>query len=165
MTALVTALTASPALAHAYLTATTPAAGAQVATAPKQVTLTFDEPVTHVHVAVDGPRGLRWDDGDPVVTDEQVVQKLHPLGPAGRYQVNYRVVSVDGHTVQGSTAFTLTTAGLGTAPPQPKLTSTASGDGVPLWLVIPVVAVVVFVALGWFFSARRRIGRPSGSAS
>jgi methionine-rich copper-binding protein CopC len=162
--ALITMLMAGPALAHAYITATTPANGARVATAPTRVTLTFDEPVTHVHVAVDGPKGLRWDDGDPVVVDEQVVQELHPLGPAGRYQVNYRVVSVDGHTVQGSVDFTLTTAGQGTPPPQPASTARAAGDGVPLWLVVPVAAVVVLVAGGWFYAARRRTGRRDRSA-
>jgi methionine-rich copper-binding protein CopC len=155
---LITLVMAGPALAHAYITATTPKDGAQVAAAPKQVTLTFDEPVTHVHVAVEGPKGLRWDDGDPLVTDEQVVQKLHPLGPAGRYQVNYRVVSVDGHTVQGFVGFTVTTAGpagQGARPPQPAPARAATGDGVPLWLVVSIVAVVAVVA-GACFAARRR---------
>ena len=38
---------------------------------------------------------------------------VRPLGPSGKYTVNYRVTSADGHVVSGSWPFHLTTAGTG----------------------------------------------------
>ena len=78
------------------------------------------------------------------------------LGPAGRYQVGYRVVSGDGHPVQGSTSFVLTKAGTGTPPTQPAATGTpvaggasgaSSGGGSPVWPWIAAAVVVIGVGV------------------
>lgn len=157
-------VSATPAWAHAYITATSPADGAALATPPTQVTLTFDEPVTQVHVAVEGPDGLRWNDGHPVAVDDQVTQQLYPLGPAGTYEINYRVVSVDGHTVHGTVEFDLTAPGPGAPPPQPASTGTSSGGGL-LWLVIPIVLGAAAIAGLWYYLGRRRATpRAAGSS-
>jgi methionine-rich copper-binding protein CopC len=157
-------LAATPALAHAYLTSTSPADQAKLAAPPEQVTLTFNEPVTHVAVAVEGPDGNRWDVGDPQATVRTVVQALRPLGPAGDYHVNYRVVSVDGHTVQGSVVFTLTAAGPGSPAPQPSATAAVGGGNdssdvagaSPLWPVILVALAIAAIVGGWMLVGRRR---------
>jgi hypothetical protein len=59
---------ATPALAHAELVASTPAEGAKLAAAPKQVKLTFNEPVTPAAdpLTVAGP-GAEWTIGKAVV--------------------------------------------------------------------------------------------------
>ncbi len=157
-------VSATPAWAHAYLTATSPADGAALASPPTHVTLTFDEPVTQVHVAVEGPDGLRWDDGQPVAVDDQVTQQLYPLGPVGSYEVNYRVVSVDGHTVHGTVEFDLTAPGPGAPPPQPTSAGATSGGGL-LWLVIPIALGAAVIAGFWYYLGRRRAALRAASSS
>ena len=152
---------ATPAAAHAHLTSADPAAGAALTVPPSQVRLTFDEPIAQAHLAVEGPDGARWDDGAPTATDRTVTQHLHPLGPAGTYAVNYRVVSLDGHPVQGTISFTLTTAASASPPAQPVQPVTAAGPASqpaqpvtastspaessadPVWPVLIVVLAVI----------------------
>jgi hypothetical protein len=86
-----------------------------------------------------------------------------PLGPAGAYQIGYRVVSADGHPISGSVPFTMTTAGTGSgraAAPSgsnPAADAPAAGGtgGAPVWPWI--VGAVVVVAIG--AGAALRLGR------
>ena len=70
---------------------------------------------------------------------------VKPLGPAGRYEVGYRVVSDDGHPVQGKIAFTLvvasSAAAAAAASPTPLQESATTGpDGAPSAAPPPTVA-------------------------
>jgi copper resistance protein C len=154
--------TAAPAFAHSQLVSTDPANGASVDAGPSQVSLTFNEdmPPGFDVVKVIGPDGAAWQTGEVTTSGPTVSIGVAPLGPAGRYQIGYRVVSADGHPVEGSTSFTLTKAGSGTAPPQPPAdagSAAASGEsgGSPVW---PWIAgAVVVVAAGT--AAALRLGR------
>ncbi|MCW2550819.1 MAG: copper resistance protein CopC, partial [Mycobacterium sp.] len=76
------------------------------------------------------------------------------LGPTGRYTVNYRVTSADGHVVNGAWSFDLTVAGTGT--PGPKVAQSADEpDGVPVWPFVAVAAVIVGAG-AWLAVWRRR---------
>ena len=100
----------APAAAHAYVVATTPAAGVVVDNAPATVTVQFDEPVT----LPDGPAlqvldaaGRRVDKNDAVVDPDDataVVVHVKPL-VRGAYSVRWRVVSADTHVVHGTFSF------------------------------------------------------------
>ena len=103
------------------------------------------------NVAVIGPDGTAWQTGEVTTSGPTISITVAPLGPAGRYQVGYRVVSGDGHPVQGSTSFVLTKAGTGTPPTQPAATGTpvaggasgdSSGGGSPVWPWIAAAVVV-----------------------
>ncbi|HEX5813288.1 MAG TPA: copper resistance protein CopC, partial [Pseudonocardia sp.] len=90
-----------------------------------------------------------------------------PLGPAGVYQIGYRVVSADGHPVSGKVAFTLTTAGAGSAQAQTPATTAApdavpttappDAGGAPVW---PWIAGAVVLVAGGVALALR-LGRVS----
>jgi copper resistance protein C len=153
----------APAWAHSQLLGTDPADGASVDTGPAQVTLTFNEdmPAGFDVVTVTGPDGRTWQTGQVTTAGQTVSVPIAPLGPAGRYEVHYRVVSADGHPVQGGSSFTLTRAGTGTAPPQaaPSTTGAAPTDdtGSPIWPWI--VGAVVLVGAG--VGAVLRLGRGS----
>jgi methionine-rich copper-binding protein CopC len=153
---------AAPAFAHSRLVSSDPAEGANLDTGPTQVSLTFNEdmPPGFDAVVVIGPDGAAWQTGEVTTSGPTVSIAVAPLGPAGRYQVGYRVVSGDGHPVQGSTSFLLTKAGTGAPPTQPAATGTpvagdergtSSGGGNPIWpwIVggIVVIGVGVVVAL------------------
>lgn len=154
--------TAAPAVAHTSLVSTDPVDGATLEAAPPQVVLTFSEPLrdpseasvvvdgdaVEARVEVDGPR--------LVVTPAQPAE--------GEHEVNYRVVSADGHPVTGTTSFVVA-SGAGQAPaveptaseptvPGDAAESTAPADedaqddaddesGTPGWLWAVLAAVVV----------------------
>jgi copper transport protein len=102
---------ASPAWAHAELSATAPVAGSVLATSPDAVVLTFTEGVS---VEVDGVRVLdadavRHDAGDATARDNTVTVPLRGDLADGGYVVAWRVVSADGHPIHGAFQFSVGT--------------------------------------------------------
>lgn len=146
---------APPGAAHTALSATDPAADATVTAGPSRVTATFNEDLqpTFASMAVVGPDGNLWSQGEATVQGPTAGVGLRPLGPSGRYTVNYRVTSADGHVVSGSWTFTVTAPGTGTpgpavqSAPQPR-------DRIPLWPFIVGATLLIAVAAVW--GLRRR---------
>lgn len=97
---------ALPARAHASLKSSDPAKNAQVQTLSK-VTLEFTESVRFPVVVVRGPGGKQYENGAPVVDGPKVVQAVVPSAPAGDYTIAWRIVSSDGHPVEGEIPFTV----------------------------------------------------------
>jgi methionine-rich copper-binding protein CopC len=147
-------LAAPTASAHTVLTSTDPAADSTVNAGPSRVSATFNETLqpTFVAMTVVGPDGNLWSQGDAVVQDATASVGLRPLGPSGRYTVNYRVTSDDGHVVSGSWSFTVTVPSTGT--PGPAVQSPEPGGRIPLWPFIVGAAVLVIGAAIW--GLRRR---------
>jgi methionine-rich copper-binding protein CopC len=101
-------ISTSSVLAHAKLKGTSPAADAQLSAAPKSLTLTFNEGVQLAILKLTS-RGQEI----PLVFARsaapaaQVTVAL-PLLPAGRYQVQWSVLSTnDGHAVHGAFSFVI----------------------------------------------------------
>lgn len=174
--------TATPAFAHAELTASSPAQNASLAEAPQQVQLTFSEAVTLPDnpVTVAGPDGASWTAGPASIAGAVVTVPVTPSGPAGAYTLTYNVISDDGDAISGTVQFTLTAAVPGatsttatatseppptTSPPTtaaPAASSTNdSGGGIPVWVWI--VGAVVVVVGGLLLALR--LGRPKRSDS
>jgi methionine-rich copper-binding protein CopC len=148
---------AGTAFAHNVLVGSDPADGASLDTGPRQITLRFDLPVQSGFnvVTVIGPDGGHYENGAPDAIGAAVTADVHPLGPAGKYTVGYRVVSDDGHPVSGSVSFTLTRAGTGHpvapaaapgAPSAPAAAESTGDGGMPAWPWI--VGAVLLVAAG-----------------
>jgi copper resistance protein C len=96
---------ATAAAAHAILLGTTPADGSVLRSSPSRVSLRFDEAVGRpAYVTVTGPSG-RVDAGSAVVQGVIVSVPIRPASHAGAYTVAYRVVSDDGHPVEGTFAY------------------------------------------------------------
>lgn len=96
-------------LPHAALLSSEPAAGATTLVAPSRIRLVFSEPVeaTMSGITIAGPGGGRFDLA--VSTDPHDVHALIGIPPAlqpGAYTVRWRVVSADGHRVDGAFTFT-----------------------------------------------------------
>ena len=146
-------LTAPQASAHTVLTGTDPAADTTLDAGPARVTATFNEDLqpTFAAMTVVGPDGNLWSQGDTVVTGASASVALRPLGPSGRYTVNSRVTSDDGHVVSGAWSFTVRMVGAGV--PGPAAAASAS-HRIPLWPFIVGVAALVAGALAW--GLRRR---------
>ena len=96
-----------PAWSHAVLLSSEPADGSVVARPPHDVRLRFDEPVTPTVVTLVDALG-RAHTGLPVRAEDASVSVGLPADlPAGTQVLNYRIVSADGHPVQGSVLFSL----------------------------------------------------------
>lgn len=156
---------AGPALAHNVLINSDPAEGARLDVGPKQIRLSFDQPVRAEFNALNvvGPGGTFWTDGAAQILDNTITAPVRELGPAGTYTVGYRILSNDGHPVSGKVTFTLAKPGNGTPAPPPQGSgdsadqSAADSDAMPIWPWI--AAAVVLVALGLVLALR--LGKPA----
>ncbi len=108
---------AGPASAHNVLISSDPADGAVLNSAPATVRLTFDQPVQDFEpvVTVLGADGQRYESGAPQVDSTEVTAAVAALPGAGDYTIAYRVVSADGHPVQGEIKFRLDAPGSASA--------------------------------------------------
>ncbi|CAM3611654.1 copper resistance CopC family protein [Kibdelosporangium persicum] len=159
---------ATPALAHNSLVDSNPKDKASVETGPQTVKLTFDQPVQNVEgintISVLDPQGNHWEAAPPQVDSTVVSAPVRPLGPSGVYQISWRVLSADGHPVQGQLSFTLSKAGNGTPLPADELAkfkngagtaqpgATEDSGGIPTWVWI--VGAVVVLGAGIVFALR-----------
>ncbi|UYQ63221.1 copper resistance protein CopC [Streptomyces peucetius] len=104
---------AGPASAHAALTGSNPEDGAVVATAPKEVTLTFSEQIAmgDDSIRVLEPSGKRADKAEvrDLGTGGTVTYgvALRPGLPDGTYTVAWQAVSADSHPVSGAFTFSI----------------------------------------------------------
>jgi copper resistance protein C len=156
--------TATPALAHDVLISTDPGKGASLEAGPAQITLTFDAPVQGGNInqiSVVGPGNTQWAEGTVTINSNVITAPVRPLGPAGTYTVGYRILSADGHPVQGDYTFTLSKAGTGTPAGTGAATGAAqtsgSSGGVPIWVWL--VGAVVLLAIGLTVALRTGRGK------
>lgn len=100
-------MSAEPAAAHARVVTTDPADGSTMPVAPTRVSITFSEPVSinAGGVTVRNAAGERVDDGTPTVRGTEVTVPLRPGLVDGSYVTSWRVLSTDGHPVNGSIVF------------------------------------------------------------
>ncbi|MFV2018462.1 copper resistance CopC family protein [Micromonospora sp. LOL_023] len=162
-------LPASPALAHNQLASSQPGQNTRVAQSPEEIVLEFTERlnVEHTTIVVTDVAGAQLPVDGPTVDQQRgVVRPVNPL-PDGVYTVAYRVVSADGHPVQGTFRFAVNApltdasaaalgagqptsdpgAGQPTSDPGPAAEADgASGGGG--WLPYAVGGVVALVAAG-----------------
>lgn len=110
---------------HATLVSSEPAANSRLASSPTRVRLVFSEPIEGklgriaLHPTSGATITLRAG-ADPRDV-HAVVAPVEALAP-GRYRVDWRVVSADGHPVDGTFVFAIgdTTLGTPAAPPAPS---------------------------------------------
>lgn len=91
--------------AHAYLDHASPRVGSTVASSPDKVTLYFSQGLEprFSRAEVRSSAGARVDQGSSV-SGNMIHVSVKGLAP-GRYRVQWRVLSVDSHTTQGSFSF------------------------------------------------------------
>ncbi len=108
-------LSATLALAHAYLERSTPAGGSKLSVIPQTVCLSFGEPVEKGFsiFAVKDSRGNRVDDEakmrqakDRFGSSKIIAIPLKEL-TEGSYTVEWKVLSVDSHVTEGRFTFTV----------------------------------------------------------
>lgn len=100
---------AAPAAAHNSLKTTTPAKNAELDKAPAEITLEFLQKLdpAFTTIVLSDAAEQKVPTGEPVVTGAKGTISIDGTLANGTYTVAYRVVSADGHPVQGSYAFTV----------------------------------------------------------
>ncbi len=103
---------AAPATAHAELVEASPAADSLIGSLPEYVDLTFGENIMTIDgsegsniITVVDSNGAKVDDETIVVNAAVVSVGIKPGFGNGSYTVTYRVVSEDGHPIEGSYKF------------------------------------------------------------
>ena len=98
--------------AHAQLTSSNPKKNEVIKTLPSLVWLEFDCDLSsfgnkQIHKpTVTNSKKVRVDIGGPIVGGARISTKLKAGLPAGKFLISYRIVSEDGHPVEGSFSFT-----------------------------------------------------------
>ncbi|MBE1592473.1 copper resistance protein CopC [Nonomuraea angiospora] len=174
--------TAAPALAHDALKSSSPAKDAEVKSLD-EVRLEFTAGVRLPFVIVRGPGGAELQSGKPEADGKVVTQAVKEPVPDGKYTIAYRVVSSDGHPIEGEIPFKVkgaetpspgltfsaseSAAPAASAPatqaaPQPAQTSPATDQAsatqpvsFPVWLII-VIGALVGIGIGFLLSARKK---------
>ncbi|MGW1449017.1 copper resistance CopC family protein [Micromonospora sp. NPDC002411] len=160
---------AGPAWAHNSLRAATPVQQSTVTSAPTEIELEFMsrlDPTFTTIVLTDAAK-RKVVTGEPVVAGAKSTVQLTDTLPNGTYTVAYRVVSADGHPVQGSYPFTVADPTSSAAPVVEAAVSTTPsavaavqtdegrGAGVLVAGVALVVLVAVAAVLLWRRASRR----------
>lgn len=103
-------LGSGPASAHASLVGSDPEDGATLDAAPTAISFTFNENIGNpAYIAVTAPDGSTIDVGTVRAVDQKVTTTLADVDQKGRYTAAYRVVSADGHPVEGTIHYSTTT--------------------------------------------------------
>ena len=124
---LATLVPSHAAFAHAELETSNPEANSVIGSAPEVVSLTFGEKLMVVdgekdanQIQVTNGSNDRVDNGDYQVTGEVLTVSLKPDLADDTYKVTYRVVSEDGHPIEGVYEFEVNgMARSGVASPMP----------------------------------------------
>ncbi|MET7462634.1 copper resistance CopC family protein [Nonomuraea sp. NPDC005501] len=117
--------TAGPALAHDSLKSSDPAKGSTVKTV-EQVKLVFSAGVRMPFVIVRGADGAQHQAGAAEADGPAVLQRLKETLADGAYTIAYRVVSSDGHPIEGEIPFTVK----GAPKPEAQASETAAAQPV-----------------------------------
>lgn len=124
-------LGAAPAQAHDALTSTAPAQDETITANPGKVSLTLskaplDSDVLKTSVIkVTAPDGHVASNGD-VTVEGAVISTAADIDHPGKYTVDWRAVSADGHPIEGSYTFTFAETGAATAVTAPAPATASS---------------------------------------
>ncbi|MDA0161575.1 copper resistance protein CopC [Solirubrobacter ginsenosidimutans] len=160
---LLLALPATSAFAHAALVRTVPSAAGIVTPAPKEVALTFSEPIEPRFAAV----SISDADGNPVTNGNPRRKAGDPTTVTiplkdlqeGWYLVYWRVISVDGHPVRG--AFTFAVGPNAGPAPQFVVPSISETAATPRLVAARWITILAAMAAIGLFVMRMLIARPA----
>ena len=140
----------TPAVAHTNLITQTPEANSQIASWPAQITLEFDEQLQNLgdekanFLVVNNAAGDQVSENDETLLGNTITVTLSPNQVQGPVLVYYRVVSGDGHQVEGEYTFTY---GIGVETAEGVVEEETTEYPIAVYL-----ASAVFIVSGLFFA-------------
>lgn len=103
----------TPAMAHTALVSSTPRNGAIIHNSPDALVLNFTEVLAQIDgksintITLIGPSNIRVKLDSIRVTKSRMSAKFFAPLPIGRYEMKYRVVAEDGHSLNGVIKFSI----------------------------------------------------------
>ena len=171
----------APAQAHSSLVSSDPQDGALLAEAPTDLSFTFNEDLLAQGNAItltELGSDTRLDLGQAEVDGPTVTVAWPAQSPAGEFRAAYRVVSADGHPIEGAITFTVQQAAgggddpvaasptavasasptaAGDASPQPlSAPDREAGAGLLAWIIGLGIVILLGVGAGAWFMRRAR---------
>lgn len=155
-------LVAAPsASAHDQLISSNPTEGQRLGAAPSSITLSFSAELLTLgyEIRVMDADSKNWAQGTAALTRESLSQPVAVGMPEGEYQVRWRVVSSDGHPINGSFTFLVgenaksgSIPGIAapeqaTASADASVVDAAARSSAPLWVVPALVGAGAGLAL------------------
>lgn len=167
-----TALT--PAQAHDELVSSNPAAQATLTESPNSITLTYSGNITEVsgasQIRVEDAAGDIISQGDPRIEGKTVTQKISGHGTQDEsYTVTWRVVSEDGHPIEGqyewqvgkgSSEATATTPAASTESPDSATEASDATSSAPSSAKVGLFIAATVVVLGLIGAVIAKTRRP-----
>lgn len=146
---------APAASAHDQLVSSTPSTGERLSVAPSSVALKFTAPLLTLghEIRVVDAASRNWVQGDAVLARETLTQPLAPDLPEGEYQVRWRVVSSDGHPINGSYSFLVGPGSQAGSVPAPAAVTGPVASTVPDTAAAGAATVTAPVLPGWLTAA------------
>lgn len=147
-------LSSSTASAHGEIVSTFPEQYSNATPIPTQVWIQFDGNLQTLDgqaintIDVIDSTGLTVSYGDPIIEGGKISTKLSGQSAAGVFTVNYRIVSEDGHPVEGSYTFNASPNFADDAPvttAAPEKSSNLSIGGIVMIVFLGVFAVGLLV--------------------
>jgi len=143
------------ALAHSELVSSNPSASANIEQLPEQIELEFNEESLNLgsgnSISIMTPSGEDIGMGDASTEGAKINRLLNTTSETGQFQVTYRVVSADGHVLDGSFTFNLSEAVV----PITQNESAVDAESGSNLLVNSVIGIIGFGALLLIELARR----------
>lgn len=149
---LILAVTTTPAIAHTKLISSDPAAGSLVDSWPAEISLTFDEDLITVggeksnFLVVNNAVGDQISADDEELNGSQITVSLDPNTITGPVLVYYRVVSADGHPVEGEYTFNFGTIAEGS-----EIAEGVQNEEKSKYPISIYIATALFITTSLFF--------------
>jgi methionine-rich copper-binding protein CopC len=156
------------AVAHSGVVSSNPAAGEVLTELPRKISVTFSEDLLVIEGKAVNTLTLTAQDATQVPLTEirvegNLLRASVPAGdfPAGLYEMNYRVISADGHEVSDEITFSLATAiSLDNSMASPATSASpevVKSESQPFALPLPIVlAIALLIVAGCFYLLARR---------
>ncbi len=147
----------APAAAHAQLIGSTPEADEVLDAAPSEIELEFNEVLieTGSTMLLIDSEGENRVAGDAVLDGRFVRADVAPDLPDGSYEIRWRVVSADGHPINGRIPFSIGAPG-DPVPDEPADGGDEDEGSMTMPIVVVAGGVVVVGVVGWLVLGGRR---------
>lgn len=148
-----------PAQAHSELVSSNPSASSYIQELPEQIELEFNEELLNLgsgnSVSIMSPSGEDLGMGETTTDGARITRLLNTTSELGAFEVKYRVVSADGHILNGTFTFNVTEAAVVTSENE-KTVDSESGSNLLTNSVKAILGAAVVLFIGLAIRSRKR---------
>jgi len=147
------------AIAHSELVSSNPSASANIQQLPEQIELEFNEELLNLgsgnSVSIISPSGEDLGMGETSTEGTRITRLLNSAPESGTFEVKYRVVSADGHVLNGNYTFNVSEAVVTTLEKN-NSADAESGSNLLMNSVKAILGAAVVLLIGLAIRSRKR---------